>query len=81
MFIDSGVTRGTDIVKCIAYGADAVFLGRSMMWGLHFNGQEGVVDLMNMLNEEIKLAMALTHCFDLKEITEQKVIYQVKARL
>ena len=81
IFIDSGIRRGTDILKCFAFGANGVFLSRPVMWGLHYNGKEGCVDLMNMVNEELKLAMALTHCFKLSEITENQVIYDVKPRL
>ena len=81
IFIDSGVRRGTDILKCVAYGADAVFVGRPVVWGLHAEGENGVRDILTMLNDELTLAMALTHCFKLSEITEEQVIYQVKARL
>lgn len=42
ILIDSGVRRGTDVMKCLAYGANAVVLNRPVMWGLHFNGQEGI---------------------------------------
>ena len=49
IFIDSGIRRGTDILKCIAFGANAVFMSRPVMWGLHFNGKNGCVDLMNMV--------------------------------
>lgn len=75
IFIDSGVTRGTDILKCIAYGADAVFISRPVMWGLNFGGEEGCQEMMTMLNEELKLCMCLTHCFDLKMIKEEQVIH------
>jgi len=63
VFIDSGIRRGTDIMKCLAYGADAVFLNRPVIFGLHAGGEEGCKDIMVMLNEEIRLAMALTCCF------------------
>ena len=81
IMIDSGSRRGTDVMKCLAYGANAVVLNRPIMWGLYFNGQNGVKSLCTMLNEELKLAMALTHCFKLEEITEQQVIHMVKPRL
>lgn len=81
IFIDSGIRRGTDALKCIAYGANAVFMSRPIMWALHYKGQEGCQELMSMFNEELKLAMALTHCLKLDHITEKQVIYQVRARL
>jgi len=39
IMIDSGARRGTDVMKCLAYGANSVVLNRPIMWGLHFNGQ------------------------------------------
>lgn len=65
ILVDSGARRGTDIMKCLAYGANAVVLNRPIMWGLHYNGKDGVKSLCTMLNDELKLAMALTHCFKL----------------
>jgi isopentenyl diphosphate isomerase/L-lactate dehydrogenase-like FMN-dependent dehydrogenase len=71
IIVDSGLQRGTDVLKCIALGATSVAMGKPVMWGLNYNGCDGVKDIMNMLNEEIKLGMALTHCFKLNEVTEK----------
>lgn len=71
IFIDSGITRGTDVMKCLALGANGVFVSRTLMWGLYKNGEEGVQAIMKLLNDELKLAMALTHCFTIAEITEK----------
>jgi isopentenyl diphosphate isomerase/L-lactate dehydrogenase-like FMN-dependent dehydrogenase len=79
IFIDSAITRGTDVLKCLAYGANAVFLGRPVMWALKHNGQAGCTQMMDILNEELRLAMALTHCFKVSEVTERQVIHRVRA--
>ena len=71
VFVDSGVRRGTDVMKMLAYGADAVFLNRPVVWGLHAGGEDVCKDIMTMLNEEIRLAMALTCCFKISDITEK----------
>jgi (S)-2-hydroxy-acid oxidase len=71
VFVDSGVRRGTDVMKALAYGADAVFLNRPVVWGLHAGGEDGCKDIMAMLNEELRLAMALTCCFKIPDITEK----------
>ena len=71
IFIDSSITRGTDVLKCLAYGANAVFVGRPVMWALNYNGQAGCEQMMDIINEELKLSMALTHCFKVKEVTEK----------
>ena len=81
IFIDSGISRGTDVVKCIAYGASAVFISRPVMWALQHKGEEACTKLMTILNEEIRLAMALTHCYKLDEITEAQVIHQLGPKL
>jgi isopentenyl diphosphate isomerase/L-lactate dehydrogenase-like FMN-dependent dehydrogenase len=79
--IDSGIRRGTDVMKCLAFGASMVVVTRPLAWALHTNGYEGCKDIINILNDELLLAMALTHNFNLKEITYEKVIHQVKPRL
>jgi isopentenyl diphosphate isomerase/L-lactate dehydrogenase-like FMN-dependent dehydrogenase len=71
IFIDSGARRGTDVMKCLAYGADAIFVCRPVIFGLHANGYEGCKDIMCMFNEEIRLGMALTCSFKIKDITEK----------
>ena len=81
IIIDSGLKRGTDVLKCVAMGATSVSMGKPVMWGLNFNGKDGVKDIMNMLNEEIKLGMALTHCFKLTDVSEKQVIHGIKARM
>ena len=68
-------------MKCLAFGANAVFISRPVMWALQYNGQLGCEELMDILNEELKLAMALTHCFNLKDITETQVIHKIRHKL
>ncbi|XP_041031862.1 hydroxyacid oxidase 1 [Carcharodon carcharias] len=59
VFLDGGVRKGTDVLKALALGAKAVFLGRPILWGLAYQGEEGVCDVLQMLKEEFKLALAL----------------------
>ena len=63
IFVSSGIRRGTDVMKCLALGATAVFVKRPIMMALFFQGQDSVNHMINILNEELKLAMALTSCF------------------
>lgn len=81
IYFDGGVRRGTDALKAIAYGANAVFIGRPAIWGLVKGGKEGVKEVLEMINEEMKLAMVLTHTMSVKEITEEQVIHMVKPKL
>ncbi|KFW73970.1 Hydroxyacid oxidase 1, partial [Phalacrocorax carbo] len=60
VFLDGGVRKGTDILKALALGAKAVFIGRPLIWGLAYQGEEGAKEVLQMLKEEFCLAMALT---------------------
>lgn len=56
--IDGGVRRGTDVFKALAMGASAVGIGRPFAWGLSCFGQAGVERVLDILNAELRLAMA-----------------------
>ena len=60
VLVDSGFRRGSDIVKAIALGADAVCLGRAARWGLGAFGPEGVQRLLEIVQAEFREAMAKT---------------------
>jgi len=62
VFVDGGVRRGTDVVKALALGARAVLIGRPCLWGLAAAGEEGVARVLEMLRQELSLAMALCGC-------------------
>ncbi|KAK4535999.1 hypothetical protein CDCA_CDCA07G2024 [Cyanidium caldarium] len=74
VFMDSGVRRGTDVVKALALGADGVLIGRPILWGLAVNGEEGVVHMLQMLKDEFKLAMQLCGCQRVSDIRRDLVI-------
>ena len=58
ILLDGGIRRGADVVKAIALGARAVFIGRPLFWGLAVDGEQGVVRVLNILREEIEITMA-----------------------
>jgi 4-hydroxymandelate oxidase len=58
ILLDGGIRRGADVVKAIALGAKAVFIGRPLFWGLAVGGEQGVVRVLNILREEIEITMA-----------------------
>jgi (S)-2-hydroxy-acid oxidase/4-hydroxymandelate oxidase len=62
IFVDGGFRRGTDALKALALGADGVFLGRPVMWALAACGEQGVVDAVTMLAEELHVALQLVGC-------------------
>ena len=58
IYLDGGIRRGTDVVKAIALGAKAVFIGRPLFWGLAVDGEKGVIRVLEILREEIEITMA-----------------------
>ena len=67
--VDGGVRRGIDALKGLALGADLVAVGRPVLWGLAVDGSEGVRRVIEMLRDELSLAMALSGCRSLSEVT------------
>ncbi|RYH20656.1 hypothetical protein EON65_22835 [archaeon] len=66
VYLDGGILRGTDVFKALALGAQAVFLGRPILWGLAHSGEEGVYNVLKLINEELKLAMQLSGVTSIK---------------
>jgi 4-hydroxymandelate oxidase len=73
VLVDGGVRRGTDVIKALALGADAVLIGRPVLWGLALAGEEGVTRVLEMLGGELDLAMALCGARSVDEITRDLV--------
>jgi 4-hydroxymandelate oxidase len=59
VLIDGGFRRGTDILKAMAFGAQAVVVGRPIMWGLAAYGADGVQGVIEMLQTELARYMAM----------------------
>ncbi len=68
VYVDSGVRSGLDILKFLGLGARACFIGRSYIYGLGAYGQAGVTKALEILREELSIAMALTGVTDATEI-------------
>ena len=68
VLIDSGFRRGSDALKALALGADAVCFGRASRWGLGAFGEEGAQRVLEILNAELKQAMAAAGVASLAKI-------------
>ncbi len=68
LLLDGGIRRGTDVIKAVALGAKAVLVGRPVLWGLAADGERGVSRMLEILREELDLAMALVGASRMTEI-------------
>jgi 4-hydroxymandelate oxidase len=59
VLLDGGVRRGTDVAVALAIGAEAVLVGRPALWGLAIDGEAGARRALEILAEELRLALAL----------------------
>ena len=59
VLMDGGIRRGTDVLKAIALGANAVMVGKPICFGLASGGAEGVTKVLTILRQEFEMAMAL----------------------
>ena len=78
--LDGGVRRGADVLKALALGATAVGIGRPYIWGLGAYGQAGVDRVLELLNNELKLAMIGVGARNLREITRAALIHRESIR-
>ncbi|KAF9897407.1 Hydroxyacid oxidase 1 [Lobosporangium transversale] len=75
VYLDGGVRKGTDVLKALALGAKAVFLGRPILWGLVHDGEDGVTLTLDLIQKEFEMAMALAGCRSLSDIKREYVQY------
>jgi L-lactate dehydrogenase (cytochrome) len=70
VLMDGGIRSGLDVVKALALGARGVLIGRAWAWALGARGEAGVAHVLAVLRQEMLMAMALTGCTDVAEISE-----------
>lgn len=68
IFADSGVRTGLDVVRMLALGAHGVLLGRAWVYALAASGGPGVARLLDIIEQEMRVAMALTGCTSVDRI-------------
>lgn len=77
---DSGIRSGLDVVRMLALGADGVLLGRAWVYALAARGQRGVEQLLDFIEAEMRVAMALTGCTGVTQIN-RSILTDVTASL
>uniref|UniRef100_A0ABI8A025 FMN hydroxy acid dehydrogenase domain-containing protein n=1 Tax=Felis catus TaxID=9685 RepID=A0ABI8A025_FELCA len=73
VYLDGGIRTGNDVLKALALGAKCVFLGRPILWGLAYKGEDGVKELLNIIKNEFHTSMALTGCQSVAEISQDMI--------
>ena len=73
VLMDGGIRRGSDVVKALALGAQAVLTGRPPLWGLGVDGADGAQRVLELLRDEIELALALCGCSSPADVTRAHV--------
>lgn len=71
---DSGIRNGLDVVRMIALGADSVLLGRAYLYALATHGRQGVANLLDLIEKEMKVAMTLTGAKSISEISKDSLV-------
>lgn len=74
ILVDGGFRRGTDVFKALALGANAVGIGRPYVWGLAAHGQQGAERVLDILNNELRLAMIGCGTTSVRAITPAALI-------
>ena len=69
VLLDSGIRTGTNVVKALSLGANAILYGRPYMYGLALGGQRGVRHVLRCLLAEIDLTLAMIGCPAVTELS------------
>jgi 4-hydroxymandelate oxidase len=74
IFVDSGFRRGSDVMKALALGADAVLVGWLLVMGLAANGSQGVTEMIDILTAELQRIMSVTGYRNLSVIDDRVLV-------
>ena len=70
VIVDSGVRRGSDLVKCVALGAKIALTGRATLYGVGAGGEAGAAKALAILKDELRRTMSYVGCAKIGEITD-----------
>lgn len=79
ILLDSGIRRGTDVLKAIALGADAVLVGRPTLYGVTVAGRAGAEKALSILRDELSRSMILLGSHRLDELNEYQVLDRMRS--
>jgi 4-hydroxymandelate oxidase len=81
VYLDGGVRHGTDVLKALALGARAVLIGRAGLWGLTVAGEDGMVEVVDILRHELADAMRFCGVADVNAVDPSLVVPPPSVRL
>jgi L-lactate dehydrogenase (cytochrome) len=76
LFVDSGIRSGMDVLKMLALGARACFIGRAWLYGLGAGGEAGVTKALQLIRDELDTTMALTGVTDLSNVPPDVLMHE-----
>ncbi len=74
ILVDGGMRRGTDIIKALALGADAVFVGRAVLYGVAAAGRKGAKRALDILREELDRDLGLLGVRSVDELNPRLLV-------
>ncbi|MBC3869622.1 alpha-hydroxy acid oxidase [Undibacterium oligocarboniphilum] len=74
VWFDGGIRTGQDILKATALGAKGSMIGRAFLYGLGAMGEKGVTTMLEILQKELDVSMALTGTKDIREVNLSNII-------
>tara|TARA_R110002167_G_scaffold60368_6_gene170585 strand:+ start:927 stop:2015 length:1089 start_codon:yes stop_codon:yes gene_type:complete len=75
--VDGGINRGTDVVKALALGADAVAVGRMLGFGLAADGAAGVVRMLELMEDEVRTCLGLLGVTSFAELESSHIVAEL----
>ncbi|PIK60504.1 putative hydroxyacid oxidase 1 [Apostichopus japonicus] len=73
VYLDGEIRFGSEVVKALALGARAVFIGRPVLWGLAVKRKEGVKRVLQILEDEFKTVLTMCGCSSLQDVDSSLV--------
>ncbi|AYM82109.1 FMN-dependent alpha-hydroxy acid dehydrogenase [Agrobacterium tumefaciens str. Cherry 2E-2-2] len=77
VLVDSGFRRGSDVVKALCLGANAVLLGRATLFGLAAAGEQGVLDVISLVRQEIDRTLALIGVSSVADLSSELLVRHI----
>jgi isopentenyl diphosphate isomerase/L-lactate dehydrogenase-like FMN-dependent dehydrogenase len=74
VLFDGGIRRGTDVATALALGARAVLAGRMPLWGLAARGEEGARQVLELLRQELAVALHLNGCRSVADLSPASLV-------